>query len=183
MLTKAVVAGVLLLAAAAAADTVRNAADGRDLPEARRPEGRVTRWRIDRGPTPCRTLVPGACGRYLVLGGVVVRDGRPFLSGAALSAAFPGPRVSPVVAFRVANGPGGALAVAVLDGARRGAVEIWRDGSLLGAFRVPARSFAAGLGWSPRGDLVATYPRRGRPTLYDHDGTRVAEARWERRPG
>jgi hypothetical protein len=127
--------------------------------------------------------VPGACGRYVVVGGAVVRDGRSFLGADALLKAFPGTRVPPVEAFRVADGPNGALAVAVLDRVGRGAIEIWRRESLLGTFRVPTRSFAAGLGWSPGGDLVAAYPRRGRPLLFDLDGIRVGDARSERRQG
>jgi catechol 2,3-dioxygenase-like lactoylglutathione lyase family enzyme len=127
--------------------------------------------------------VAGACGRYLVLDGVVTRSGRPFLRRGALAAAFPGGAAGRVEAFRVADAQDGKLAVAVLDAAGRGAVELWRGPTVFAAFRVPARSFAAGLGWTPRGDLVATYPRRGRPSLYNERGVRVGEARWERRPG
>jgi hypothetical protein len=184
MLSKAVVAAVALLAAVAVGDAVRQSGLFRDEPEARTPVARTTRWRIDRGPTPCRSLVPGACGRYRVLDGAVTRDDEPFLDRGDLARAFPGaPPAQPVGAFRVARAPDGALAVAVLDGLGRGAVELWAGRRPVARFRVPARSFRAGLGWSPAGDLVATYPRRGRPTLYDRSGARVAEVGWNRRPG
>ena len=173
---------VVLIAAVAAADTVRQLR-GAGEPAARKPEARITRWRIDRGPTPCRSLVPGACGRYRVLDGAVARDGRPFLKRGDLARAFPGTPALPVGAFRVARARDGALAVAVLDGSGRGAVEVWSGGLPMAAFRVPAASFRAGLGWTPGSDLVATYPRRGRPTLYDRRGDRVAEVAWSRRPG
>jgi hypothetical protein len=175
------VAGVVLLAAVAAADAFRH--DGGAAEPARKLEARVTRWRIDRGPTPCRSIVPGACGRYRVLDGAVTRDGVPFLARSDLAQAFPGARAEPVRAFRVARAPDGALAVAVLDGRGRGAIQLWSARRPVARFRVPAHSFLAGLGWTPAGDLLATYPRRGRPTLYDRGGVRVAEVGWERRPG
>ena len=181
MLTRALVAGIALLATLAAADAVRQAGGGE--PESANPVARTTRWRIDRGPTPCRSLVPRACGRYLVLDGAVARDGRPFLERGDLTRAFPGAAAEPVEAFRVARAPDGALAVAVLDRRGRGAVELWQGRLPLAAFRVPSRSFRAGLGWSPAGDLVATFPRSGRPILYDRTGARVADVAWDRRPG
>jgi hypothetical protein len=182
MLTRALVAGIALLATLAVADAVRQAG-GPAEPESPTPVARTTRWRIDRGPTPCRSLVPRACGRYLVLDGSVARDGQPFLERDHLAHAFPGRAVEPVEAFRVARAPDGALAVAVLDRRGQGALELWHGGKPIAAFRVPARSFRAGLGWSPAGDLVATFPRRGRPILYDRTGARVADVAWERRPG
>ena len=181
-MTRLLVAGVALLAAVAALDAIRPLGDSGE-PAARQREARVTRWRIDRGPTPCRSLVPGACGRYRVLDGAVTRDGAPFLARAELARAFPGAPAEPVGAFRVARAPDGALAVAVLDGLGRGAVELWIARHPIAAFRVRASSFQAGLGWSPAGHLGATYPRRGRPTLYDRSGARVAEVAWDRRPG
>jgi hypothetical protein len=182
--TKLLVAALALIGALAAADAIRDAVgEQRTASDARSPEGRITRWRIDRGPTPCRSLVPGACGRYLVLDGGVTRDGRPYLRRGMLDAAFPGGAVAGVQAYRVADSRDGTLAVAVRDGLGRGAVEVWRRRLLVGSFRVPPRAFAAGLGWTPGGDLVAMYPRRGAPVLYDLEGTRVAEVRWERRPG
>jgi hypothetical protein len=183
MFTKAVVAGVVLLAVIAAADAVQQTGEDRATAAAGRPEARLTSWRIDRGPTPCRSLVLGACGRYFVQDGGVTRDGRGYLDRRALAAAFPDASEVQVDAYRVARARDGTLAVAVIDAYGRGAVEVWSGRSLAGSFRVPARSFAAGLGWSPAGDLVATYPRRGAPVLYDRRGHRVAQVRWERRPG
>jgi hypothetical protein len=182
-MNRLLLAAVALLVALAAADAVRQSGLFREEPEAATPLARTTRWRIDRGPTPCRSLVPGACGRYRVLDGGVTRDGDPFLTAAELANAFPGTPALPVRAFRVARAPDGDLAVAVLDGRGRGAVQLWSARRPVARFRVPAHSFRAGLGWSPAGDLVATYPRRGRPTLYDRNGDRVAEVAWERRPG
>jgi hypothetical protein len=71
----------------------------------------------------------------------------------------------------------------VLDRRGQGAVELWQGRVPTAAFRVPAQSFRAGLGWTPAGDLVATFPRRGRPILYDRTGARVADVAWDRRPG
>ena len=172
MLTRALVAGVAVLAALAVADAVRQAG-GDDEPAAQTPVARTTRWRIDRG----------ACGRYRVLDGSVELDGRTYLARGDLAQAFPGAAALPVGAFRIARAPDGTLAVALLDARGRGAVQIWSGHRAVAAFPVPARSFRAGLGWSPAGDLVATFPRRGRPTLYDRSGTRVADVGWERRPG
>jgi hypothetical protein len=183
MLSRAVIATVALLVVVAAADAIRQSSLVRDEPEAATPVARTTRWRIDRGPTPCRSLVPGACGRYRVLDGAVTLDEQLYLGRGDLARAFPGNPAQPVGAFRVARAPDGALAVAVLDGRGRGALELWNALRPLAGFRVPAQSFRAGLGWSPAGDLVATYPRIGQPTLYDRNGTLVADVGWERRPG
>jgi hypothetical protein len=183
MATRAIAAGIAVLAALAVADTLRHTGGTQERPEGLAPRAHITRWRIDRGPTPCRSLVPGACGRYLVLAGGVTLDGQEYLAPEVLRAAFPGEPDGRVEAFRVADARDGTLAVAVLDSVGRGALQVWRRGAIVGSFRVPARSFAAGLGWSPGGQVVATYPRRGRPTMYDLRGARVGLVRWDRRPG
>jgi hypothetical protein len=168
VLTRALIAAVLLVVAAAAADAVRNRG-GAEAGAERPAEAAPPSWRIDRGPTPCRSLVPGACGRYLVLGGEVTRDGRPHLRRGELAAAFPGAPAEPVHAFRVADARDGRLAVAVRDRRGRGAVEVWRGNELIGAFRVPSNAFAQGLGWTRDGTRVATYPRRGAPGFHAVD--------------
>jgi hypothetical protein len=181
MLSRAVVAAVALLAVVAAGDALRSA--GQAEPEASPREGRLTSWRIDRGPPPCRSLVPDACGRYLVLGGSVERSGKRFLGAGLLAGAFPRSPHGRVEAVRVADGHGDVLAVAVRDLAGRGAIEVWRDdGGFAGAFALAPAEFAGGLGFSPGGHLVAAYDERGRATLYDLNGNRVAVA-GDRRPG
>jgi hypothetical protein len=182
-MTRVVVAAVAVLVAVAALDAVRHGVDGEPSPEARRPEARLTSWRIDRGPPPCRTLVRDACGRYVVTGGAVRRSGEPFLGHDSLAGAFPSSPHGRVEAVRVADGHGDLLAVAVRDVAGRGAIEVWHDGgAVAGAFPLAPAEFAGGVGFSPGGHLVATYDARGRATLYDLRGNEVAVA-GERRPG
>ena len=182
MLTRLLVGAVVLVAAVAAADALRPALPGAEPPAPLGPRARLTSWRIDRGPAPCRSLVPDACGRYLVAGGAIQRSGRPHLDARMLGGAFPGRPSGRVRAVRVAEGFGGSLAVAVRDAAGRGAVEIWRGRRVVGSFPLPASSFAGGLGFSPGGHLVATFDDRGRATLHDLRGNEVATA-GERRPG
>ena len=180
-MTRFVIAAVGVLVAVAAVDAVRQR--GERSPESRRPEARLTSWRIDRGPPPCRSLVRDACGRYAVTGGAVRRSGKPFLGPASLAAAFPGTTQGRVEAVRVADGHGDLLAVAVRGPAGRGAIEVWHDsGAIASAFPLAPGQFAGGLGFSPGGHLVATYDARGRATLYDLRGDEVAVA-GERRPG
>ena len=181
MRSRAVVAAVALLAVVAVADALRPAV--RADPDPRPREARLTSWRIDRGPPPCRSLVPDACGRYLVLAGAVQRSGKPFLGPGALADGFPRSPQGRVEAVRVADGPDDVLAVAVVDRTGRGAIELWReDGGFAGAFGLAPAAFAGGLGFSPGGHLVATFDDRGRATLYDPGGNEVAVA-GGRRPG
>jgi hypothetical protein len=181
--TRLVVACVALVGAVAVADGIRQRVGGDESPEPRRPEARLTSWRIDRGPPPCRSLVRDACGRYLVVGGTVERSGKPYLGTDRLAGAFPGRPHGRVVALRVADGHGGTLAVAVRDAAGRGAIEVWGDDlRLAGAFPLAPAAFAGGLGFSPGGHLVAAFDHRGRAVLYDLQGHEVATA-GDRRPG
>ena len=182
-MTRVVVAAVAVIAVVAALDGVRKAVGGDETPAARRPTARLTSWRIDRGPPPCRSLVPDACGLYLVSGESVARSGRPFLDARLLADGFPRAPRGRVQALRVADGHGDLLAVAVRDMAGRGAIELWRDdGRFAGAFALHPAAFAGGLGFSPGGHLVAAYDERGRATLYDLRGNEVAVA-GGRRPG
>ena len=182
-MTRAVVAAIVVLVAAAAVDAVRQGLGEQRSPEARRPEARLTSWRIDRGPPPCRSLVRDACGRYAVSGGAVRRSGEPFLGARSLGAAFPRSPDGRVEAVHVADGHGDLLAVAVRDLAGRGAIEVWHDsGAVAAAFPLAPADFAGGLGFSPGGHLVAAYDAGGRATLYDLRGNEVAVA-GERRPG
>jgi hypothetical protein len=180
--TRVVVAAVAALIAVAVVDAVRQGS-GEPSPQARRPEARLTSWRIDRGPPPCRSLARDACGRYDVSGGAVRRSGEPFLGARSLGAAFPRSPHGRVEAVRVADGHGDLLAVAVRDLAGRGAIEVWHDsGAVAAAFPLGPADFAGGLGFSPGGHLVAAYDAGGRATLYDFRGNEIAVA-GERRPG
>jgi hypothetical protein len=181
--TRLVVAAVALLVVVASLDAVRESVRGEPSPDARRPEARLTSWRIDRGPPPCRSLVRDACGRYAVTGGSVQRSGKPFLGPGSLGGAFPRSPHGRVEAVRVADGYGDLLAVAVRDRAGRGAIELWHDnGAFAGAFRLAPAAFAGGLGFSPGGHVVAAFDERGRATLYDLRGDEVAVV-GGRRPG
>ena len=181
-MTKLVAAAVASIAVLAVADAVRQAVRAGSSPEPRRPHARLTSWRIDRGPPPCRSLVRDACGRYRVAGGAVERSGRPHLDARLLGGAFPGDPAGRVRAVRLADGFGGSLAVAVRDSSGRGAVEIWRRRRIVGSVPLAPSAFAGGLGFSPGGHLVAAFDARGRPTLYDLRGNEVAVA-GDRRPG
>jgi hypothetical protein len=182
-MTRVVVGAVALLVALAAADSVRQRVGSDPSSETRRPEARLTSWRIDRGPPPCRSLVRDACGRYVVADGAVRRSGERFLGHDSLASAFPESPQGRVEAVRVADGHGDLLAVAVRDMAGRGAIEVWHHrGAFSAAFPLAPSGFAGGLGFSPGGHLVAAYDAAGQATLYDLRGNEVAVA-GERRPG
>lgn len=103
------------------------------------------------------------------------RRGAPSLR--EVVAAFPGPGGGRYDVSHVAAAVDGLLVVAVyrIHGLEpiRAALELWRAGSLVRAFSVQPGSFAGGLGFSPTGDVIATFTLDGRPALYDRRGRHV----------
>jgi hypothetical protein len=183
MLARLVVPAVALLALFAGADSLRDAVGGAERAAVARPDAvRVTRWLVEPGRsrglvaagTPFRTRV-------------VRPGGGDYLGAAAIERAFPVRAAGPLDIARVAVGPDGTVVVAAhrfpLVGEYRSGLELWSGRKLVRAFLVPAGAFAGGLGFSPRGDLVATMRYDGRWTLYDRRGRRVADVGWTSRPG
>jgi hypothetical protein len=169
-----VVVAVLVLAAVAAADGVRRAGS----------EQVVVREEAQR-PRTGMALAPGrAQGHAAVADGRltrtrVVRDGEEVLSREQIDAAFPAPLEGDLFdVAHVAVAPDGTLVLAVYKfppgRSVLGAIELWREERLVGAFPVPAGSFGGGIGFSENGSLVATFAGgRSQATLFDRGG------RWE----
>jgi hypothetical protein len=152
MTSRLIVLAVVALAAVAAADTFSADAEERVAPP------HATRAADD--PKPEYSAEGDGTGTR------VLRRGREYLTAADIDAAFPAPLAG--VPFRVphlATAPDGTLALAVYKlpraGRVRAAIELWRDGELVGAFTVPPGSFGGGLGFAGDGQLVATVSRDG----------------------
>jgi hypothetical protein len=165
-MTRALVLAVAVLAATALADALR--------PESER----------ETTPTEPRTTGPAlvqATGRYTIADDVIpvriLRDGREYLNGADLDAAFPLPLEAVNFSIgRLAEAPDGTLAVGIhtfpTAGRAVNGIELWRDGRPVGAFVVPQGTFGGGLGWSADGRLVAGVSPDGlHVRLYRRDGT------------
>jgi len=164
-----VVAAVLVVAVVAAADAVRRS---------------VTEQVVERLPQrPAQQLLlRGDAAGFNAVGAFtrtsVVRAGREVLTAAQVDAAFPGPFPDePFDIAHVAVAPDGMLVLAVYkfpyhEPAQAG-IELWRGNELVGAFPVPDGSFAAGLGFSADGELVAMYSPQRQATLYDRTGRRA----------
>jgi hypothetical protein len=170
-MTKIVVAAVLLLAAAAVADAVRDLArpDARTVaPEARS----LQRAR----------LVPTDAARFTAAGGYlkkrILRDGREYLSADAIEDAFPVPVEGPIDISKVAVAPNGILVLAVYrfppQGEARGGIEVWKGPAPIGGFGVPSGYFGGGLAVNRDGSLVATFSYDGQLRgIFDRRGRRV----------
>ena len=156
-----IVAGVLVLAAAAAGDALRGAG-GEEAADATRPERLPGR--------PDARLVRAGAKDFVADGPFlrnrVVRAGREHLSAAAIAEAFPGPVDGPLDISKVAVAPEGTLVLAIYrfpaDGDARGALELWRGRRLVGAFPVPPGSFGGGLAFDRDAEVVATFSHDGR---------------------
>lgn len=156
-MTKLVVVAVLVVAAVATADAFRSAPQER---------------RLDGGPPAAEIplVVHHAVADLVAVGEFtrkrVLRHGREYLSAEAVDAAFPaGLEGIPFDIAYVAEASDGTVALAVYkfpaDGPVRPAIELWRDGELLHAFRVPDGIFAGGLGFAQDGRLVAALSADG----------------------
>jgi hypothetical protein len=138
--SKLVVLGIVIVSAAAAADSFRGDGTARVAPE----------------EEPAHSLV-GPAPEYVAAGeGMrtrIDRRGREFLTEEQIDAAFPAPLED--VPFDIAHtavAPDGTLAVAVYKlpptGPIRAAVELWRGSTLVNAFNVPTGAFGGGLGFT-----------------------------------
>jgi hypothetical protein len=165
--SKVVVLAVIVISIAAAADSFRGE------PEERVVSGTTTEGQPIVGVTP-EYVAEGERMRTRI-----TRRGRDYLSAAEIDAAFPAPLEGlPFDVAHMAVAPDGTLALAVYKlpptGPIRAAIELWRDGELVGAFTVPTGSFGGGLGFTVDGELVATVTPDGHTAvLFSRTGERV----------
>ena len=164
MAGRLLVAAAVVLVLVAAADAWRSGGRAK-------PEPVAASLLIDRGPAPCRSLRPFACGEFTVSRGTVRRRGQLFLDRFALYHEFPGRAHGRVIAERLARAADGTLAIGVRDTHGRSAVELWRGRTPLASFRVPAGAYADGLAFE-HGTVLA-FGVTGAPAVYDRRGRRV----------
>jgi len=154
-----VLLAVLVLAAVAAADTVRG-----------------------RGPVAEREHLTArpAAPELLDAGGFtpagkprtrVLHEGRVYLTAEEIDDAFPPPLEGVLFDIgHVASAPDGTVALAIYNfgtaGLPRNVIEVWRDGRLVGSFPVPPGTFGGGIGFTQDGRLAARAPRGDRTTLF-----------------
>lgn len=167
MLTRAIVVATGILAALAIADAVR---PGSGEPASEPPAGARA------GSEP---LVEGRAAGFRedgpYLSTRVLNGGREYLSADAVADAFPVPVEGPHDISEVAVAPDGTLVLAVYRlpaaGAARGALELWRERRLVGAFAVPPGSLGGGLRFSRDGKFVVTLSRDGTvASVFDRRG-------------
>lgn len=174
MITKLVVAAVLVIAAVAVADGVRS--DPEEPPVGASPAQ----------TSPAEpTVVRGSSGPYRADGGYlksrVLFAGRPHLSEEQIAQAFP----AVVAAYdlfdirALALAPDGTLVVGVYEfpagRPARAAIELWRGRELVGAFGVLPGALAGGLGFSGDGSLIAAFSADGQEAmLFDREGRFVS---------
>jgi hypothetical protein len=166
--TRLVVLGVAVLAALAVADGLRGTG-GPASGDPERPGRQV--GVID---SPPRDFV--AVGRRLE--NRVLRNGREYLSAAAIRAAFPVDVPGPIVISRMAVARDGTLALALYRfpsaTPAQGALEFWRDRKPVGGFGVPPGYFGGGVAFNHDGTLVATFSYDGQLRgVFDRSGRRV----------
>jgi hypothetical protein len=169
-MTRLVLLAVVVLVAVAAADAVRPKGEERVVSS---PQSAVV------------TLAPvhRATSGYIAVGPLtrkrVFRSGREYLSADSVGSAFPSADAGePFDISHLATAPDGTLALAVYrfpakEPAQAG-IELWRDGRLVRAFRVPPGSFGGGLGFAGNGRFVAMLLADGHSVvLFSRDGRRV----------
>jgi hypothetical protein len=159
-MTRLVLVAVAVLAAIAAADSLRPGGKEKIVPAPQ--------------PVAAPTVVHRSSARYLAIGPLtrkeVLRDGRKYLSSESVDAAFPSPDAGePFDISHLATAPDGTLALAVYrfpaEEPAQAGIELWHRGHLLGAFQVPPGAFGGGLGFADDGRLVATLLADGRSVL------------------
>jgi hypothetical protein len=169
-MTRVLVAGVVLLAALAAGDALR---DRDPLPREATPPA------IRAAPEPGPSFVPGGAtglvppratrlrpaGRFLRSS--VVEGRSEVLSADAVARAFPARagEEGPTEIVHLAVAPDGALVLAVrrfpVGRSLLGAIEIWDGRRLRDAWRVEPRSFAGGLGFLRGGERIVLFAADG----------------------
>ena len=159
-MTRLVLVAVVVLAAIAAADSLRPGGKEKVVSTAQ--------------PAAAPTVVHRASSGYLAVGPFmhkeVLRHGQEYLSSTSVDSAFPSPDTGePFDISHLATAPDGTLAVAVYrfpaKEPAQAAIELWREGRLLDAFEVPAGAFGGGLGFADEGRLVATLLSDGHSVL------------------
>jgi hypothetical protein len=165
-MTKLVLAAVLVLAALAAADTFRAG------PKERVVATSVSSWeQVTVHRATSKLIAVGAFTRKRVL-----ENGREYLGEDDVEAALPeGLRRNPYDIAYVARAANGTVALGIYvfpyGGPATSVVQLWRDRSLVSAFRVPSGSFAGGIGFAEEGRLVATLSADGLLVhLFTHSG-------------
>lgn len=166
MTGRVVALAVLVLAAVATADAVRGSADSRVEAggrEAARPAAEIAL--VD-----TREYVAAGRPRTRVL-----RGGRVHLTPEQIDEAFPAPLEGVLFDIaHVASAPDGTVALAIYNfgmaAPARNAIELWRDGRLVGAFAVPPGTFGRGLAFTEGGSIAALPPRGSRVLLFGRDG-------------
>lgn len=164
MSSRLVLLAVLVVAAVAAADSLRAPAERpRETAERRAPT-----VAIDRSVSEEFSVAPEATR--------ILRNGEEYLSAAEIDTAFPAALEGAIFEIaHVAARPNGLVALGIYQfpahGPVRSGIQIWRDRRLLGAFPVPPGTFAGGLGFTSDGRLVAAVDPGGRfARLYRSDG-------------
>jgi hypothetical protein len=167
-MTKLVVAAVLVLAALAAADSFRAGSKERTVAM---PMSSLEPVTVHRSTSDL--IAVGAFTRKRVL-----ENGREYLGEDAVETGFPDglERVPYDIAY-VARASNGIVALGIYafpyGGPATSVVQLWRDRSLVSAFRVPSGAFAGGIGFAEEGRLVATLSADG---LVVHLFTRSGES-------
>jgi hypothetical protein len=167
-MTRLVVIAVLVLAAVAAADSLRPRAGQRAVAgSARAPGGPIVHATTSSGFSPA-----GGTMRNRVL-----LNGRDFLSSDEIARAFPTQLHGALFDIaHLAAGEDGTLVVAIYafphGGQPADGIEIWRRGRLESSFLVPVGTFGGGIGFADHGRLIAAlsgdglavnlFSRRGR---------------------
>jgi hypothetical protein len=169
-MTRFVLVAVVVLAAIAAADSLRQGGKERTVP------GEAS------AAAPGAAVHRSSAG-YIAVGTFmrkkVLLRGQEYLSPASVDAAFPSPDVGePFDISHLATAADGTLALAVYRFPAKqpvqAGIELWRAGRLLDAFEVPPGAFGGGLGFAADGHLVATLLADGHSVLlFTRSGKRV----------
>lgn len=161
MTSRLVIIAVAVLAAIAAADTVRGRGPA--------PEG-------ERPADPQQAVVLRDAGGFVAAGKPrtrVLHKGRLYLTAEQIDDAFPPPLEGVLFNIgHVASAPDGTVALAIYNfgtaGPPKNVIELWRDGRLVRAFPVPPGTFGGGIGFTKDGQLGARAPRGHRTTIFPH---------------
>lgn len=153
-MSKLVVIAVVVLAAVATADVFRASPRERALSASLPPQDKLVVHHASSG-----LVAVGSPTRTRVLW-----NGHEYLSAERVEAALPeGFEGRAFDVAYVAGAADGTVALGIHAFPQRStaAIELWRNGELLSAFRVPAGALAGGLGFADEGRYVAALSRDG----------------------